>query len=257
MPKLGSYRMLRAFIRWNCTISAWLARWLPQTRPHAEDIYIDEVAGLIDERPGLVVLDVGGGKSCGFVGHYARDSAPRLVAVDVSPDELRQNRDVDLALVADVCGGLALADESVDVIVSRSALEHLPEQRAFLAEAARVLRKRGQCIHFFPCKFAPFAMINQLLPHSVSRRIVHGLLEGSEGTLGFRAYYRGTYYSGFRRMLSESGYRVLRTHCTYYQSFYFRVFVPLFVLSAAYEMVIAALGVKDLCAYVIVVAVKE
>ncbi len=46
-------------------------------------------------------------------------------------------------------------------------------------------------------------------------------------------------------------------HTSYYQSQYFDFFVPLYLVSALYEALIQALGVKNLCAYLLIVARKK
>ncbi len=44
-------------------------------------------------------------------------------------------------------------------------MEHLHDNAAFSRKFARALRPGGVMVHTFPCKFAPFALIDQLLPN--------------------------------------------------------------------------------------------
>jgi ubiquinone/menaquinone biosynthesis C-methylase UbiE len=85
-----------------------------------------------------LVVDIGGGRRCLFAKH--RRSAATIVAVDISPEELSHNEDVDRRIVADATKKLPFESDSVDVVCSRSVVEHLPDVDHFLAEAHRVLR---------------------------------------------------------------------------------------------------------------------
>ena len=46
-------------------------------------------------------------------------------------------------------------------------------------------------------------------------------------------------------------------YLSYYQSRYFGFFVPLYLMSALYEALIRALGIRDLSAYLLIVARKR
>jgi len=233
-----------------------LARYLPQAEPRFEDLYVNEVAAAINASKSPLVVDVGGGKGCCFAHTIDPGVGAHLVCVDVSESEMRHNSDVHEKRVADIMRELPFQDDSVDLIVSRSVLEHLESQESFFRESYRILKPGGKCIHFFPSKFAPFALINQALPGAVARRLVQGLYDESKGILGFPAHYHGTYRSAFDRILAEEGFTIERVRVCYYQSGYFSFFVPLFLLSAVYELLIRSMGLENLGAYLIVHASK-
>jgi hypothetical protein len=103
-------------------------------------------------------------------------------------------------------------------------------------------------------KYAPFAMINRLLPHPISKWLLHILIPGSEGRLGFRAYYDRTYKSGMKRVLEKHDFKIIDIKVNYYQAEYFNFFVPLFVLNVLYELIVYGLRLENLGASVLVVA---
>lgn len=78
------------------------------------------------------------------------------------------------------------------------------------------------------------------------------LVPGSAGRLGFPAHYDRTYPSEITRVLNRHGFSVADLRVSYYQSPYFESLVPLFILSALYELCVRALGLRDLAAYVVV-----
>lgn len=245
------------FIDLNRRLSGGVEPFLPQARENIFLLYEEKVGERVLRADGQVVVDVGGGKSCPFA-HFRREgSRTRIVAVDCSEEELRENEDVDEKVVADVTRGLPFPDASVDMIVSRSVLEHLRDVRSFVAEARRALKEGGYFIHLFPCRFAPFAMINRALPHAVSRRLLYSLVPETKGIGGFPAVYRDCYYSATRRVLEDNGFEIEDIITSYYQSPYFAFFLPFYLLSAAYELAVQTLGAKNLCAYLLVVAKKS
>jgi SAM-dependent methyltransferase len=247
----------RTFLQANKRVCAQLERSLPQAEPDIHAVYESFVATYLSTLPaGAKVVDVGGGRKCDFAKYRSPRSGIKLIAVDISAEELEFNTDVDEMRVADVTRELPFDDEEVDLIVSRSVLEHLQNSESFIAHSARTLKRGGYAIHVFPSKYAPFAMINRLLPHPISKWLLHILIPGSEGRLGFRAYYDRTYKSGMKRVLEKHDFKIIDIKVNYYQAEYFNFFVPLFVLNVLYELIVYGLRLENLGASVLVVARK-
>jgi SAM-dependent methyltransferase len=247
---------IKAFMRANRACSLWLARYLPNAKGHTYRVYPEVVQQYLKSEQPAVVLDVGGGKTCAYADPRLPEWHGTLVAVDIAPEELRHNTVADLRMVLDGTQGYPFADGAVDLITSRSVLEHLSDLDAFLLQASRVLKPGGYFIHWIPCKFAPFAIINSLLPNAVARRVLFFLDESKVGICGFPVVYDGCYPAALRRRFAAHGLHVESLRPSYYQSPYFAFFVPLFLLSSLYEIVLQWLGAENLCAHVLVVARK-
>lgn len=129
----------------NRRASRSLAAVLPQRREDARLIYLDAIARRLTSisQPGLVV-DVGGGRECRFAQFRPPDADIRIVAVDVSPEELAANADVDDRQLADVTEGLPFEPASVDLITSEAVLEHLADTERLISHCARVVRPWGR-----------------------------------------------------------------------------------------------------------------
>jgi SAM-dependent methyltransferase len=228
---------INAFIKVNQRICARVERRLPQAQVNLHRAYEETVARYLNSTAdGGVVVDVGGGRKCNFAKYRRPGSGVRLVAVDISAAELEHNHDVDEKRVADVTQGLPFEDEEVDLIVSRSVIEHLRNSEEFIAHSARALKRGGVSIHVFPSKFAPFSIANQLLPQKLTRRLLYALIPGSKGVLGFPAFYDRTYASAARAMFERQGFEIAELRLGYYQAEYFDFFVPLYLLNALYEL---------------------
>ncbi|HPO13833.1 MAG TPA: methyltransferase domain-containing protein [Candidatus Hydrogenedentes bacterium] len=245
--------MLRAFIRMNQRCCAWLEPHLPTARRHTYKIYT-EVAAEHANRPEVrLAVDIGGGKTCAYVPATAARQDLRIIAIDISPAELRHNHDVNARMVSDVTCGLPLRDASVDLMTSRSVLEHLTNLEAFLREAQRIMRPGGYFIHWIPCKFAPFALINQALPNWLAKKVLYYIEPDVQGICGFPAKYDRCYPAALRRLLDAAGFEIISLKPSYFQR-YFSFFVPLFLMNALYELILQGLGAENLCAHALIVA---
>jgi SAM-dependent methyltransferase len=250
-------RGLASFIDWNRRACGLIRRFLPQAREDLSNSYLEKVAEVMNGLPpGATVADVGSGRSCPFARLRGSGHEVSIVGVDVSADELELNRDVDERRVADVVRGLPFGDGEVDCIVSRSVIEHLPDTERFVFESYRALKPGGWAIHLFPSRFAPFALINQLLPHRLARGVLHALVPDSHGRLGFRAHYDRCYASAMAAAHERAGFELVDLQVSYYQSEYFTFFLPAYALSVAYELVPYSLRARNLAAYVLLVVRK-
>ncbi len=249
--------MLNRFLAANRHLCTKLMPYLPQARTNIFNLYEEIVSRYLNSQPNRLVVDIGSGNVCPFAQNRDPRGNSRIIAVDVSEEALRNNSDVDEKRVIDITSELPFEDEEVDMVVSRSVLEHLDNPGSFVIHSHRILKKNGHFIHLFPSKFAFFALINQMLPTSLSKKILYSLFPESRGISGFPAFYNKCYYSAIKSMLEKSGFEIIDIHFGYYQSGYFSFFFPLFLLSSLCEILLRFLRIKNLCAYLLVVAKKK
>jgi ubiquinone/menaquinone biosynthesis C-methylase UbiE len=249
------------FFALNRRLSCGLADRLPQAfTHHLHTLYKYQVAEMLDRQPGQVVVDVGGGKECPFLPYVADPQSHLVIALDCSADELRGNRRVDLKIVGDATGpGFPVRDESVDLVVSRSLVEHLRDNDAYFANCARALRPGGTMIHAFPCRFTPFALLNQILPNRLTRRLIAYFLPdwAKTGNYGFVTFYHRCYFSAVQKLLRENRLKNERYIFTYYQSIYFTSFFPLFCIMVSYDLMVWALRIRNLASGMLVTAERS
>ena len=262
MTRHGSGRGMRGvldrFIGANQRASQRLERRLPHAQYSLQDEYQGVLERLLQGLDGpALVVDVGGGRHCHFARLRPAGSAARIVAVDISAEELALNQDVDERIVADATQPLPLGRGEVSVLVARAVLEHLSDTEAFIEEAGRVLEPGGHFVVLVPNRHAFSSVLNRLIPDRLAQLLLHALVPGSAGRLGFPAHYDRTTSADLRRLLSKYDMDVVEEHVTYYQASYFAFFLPLYVLCAAFESTFHRLGAARLAATILLVGRKR
>jgi ubiquinone/menaquinone biosynthesis C-methylase UbiE len=249
--------MLQGFFRWNRRLSRWVEERLPEAfTVNLKTVYRLAVADRMNARSNQMILDMGSGKMCRFAEHREADRGMRIIGCDLSEEELLQNLAVDYRVVMDATRQMPFKDESMDIVTTRSTLEHLPTLESFFAEAQRVLKPGGYFIHIFPCRFSPFSILNQLLPHRLAQKLLYYFHPEWKEVCGFKAYYNNCYYNGALSLLKKYSFERDKIYIGYYQSIYYDFFLPFYILILCYDLFIYSLGIKNLAAQMLIVGRK-
>lgn len=172
--------------------------------------YKDTIQGLIRERPGLTVLEVGGGRFPLFAPEEVPPEVGAYIVNDISAAELGRLPAGYRQLHADICSP-EIAGGQADLVFSQMVAEHVRDGRAFHANIHRILKPGGVAFHFIPTLYTPPLVLNRLLPE----RLTHFLLgyflpeRKDEAIPKFPAYYslcRGP-SRRMRRIFHELGYQ--------------------------------------------------
>ena len=250
----GTSGILKRFFDLNEALCERLAGHLPHTRLNIFETYELAVATLMSAPGVALVVDVGAGRVCPYA-HHRTGGNPRIVAVDVTADAMRENEDADEKRVADAMQGLPFVAGEADIVTSRSVLEHVIDVERFVVEAARILRPGGYSVHLVSCRYAWFAILNRMLGERLSKRLLYALHPESRASGGLTAPYDRCYPSALTRLHRDHGYgRVVVTPG--YGTNYTYFFAPLFLLTSVYEIAVKALRLRNLAANFVLVARK-
>lgn len=243
------------FFDFNKKLSMKLYSIFPHSKYGIFADYINTVRSNISSDAQQYIVDVGAGKRCHYVNGLERTYLT-IAGIDISEEELKYNTDLDEKIICDVTKEILLPYNTADIVTSRSVIEHLRDTEQFIINAGNILKEGGLFISFFPGKYSLFAILNQILPTSVSKLLLEKV-HGNQGTMGFKAYYDKCYYSKFIPMLEKHGFNIVEVKLSYRSSSYFAFFTPLFLVSAIYEYAISALKIKNLSSYILVIARKK
>jgi Methylase involved in ubiquinone/menaquinone biosynthesis len=164
--------------------------------------FYSRIAALL--RPDMTVLNFGAGR-----GAYLEDRVPyrrqlcqlrgrvsKVVAADVDP-AVRENADVDEALVVAENAPLPFADESFDLIVSDFVFEHIATPVQTAAELARVLKPGGYICARTPNKWGYVGLCANSIPNAWH----HSLLRVFQPNRQHRDVFPTEYHMNTRRAL--------------------------------------------------------
>jgi len=204
--------------------------------------------------PDGTAVDLGGGRHCAYVEGIPTDRPIRLIAVDISAEELAANTDVTETRVANIAEELPFDDAEVDLVVSRMLLEHVDGVPDAVSHMARVLKPGGKAVHFFPCRYSLFATAARYLPFGPLLKVLHFMIPTSTDEVRFDVFYDHCYPSAVENMFRSAGFRNVAVETTMGSKDYFFPVFPLYVLVAAYERIVKKMGIRSLMGYVMVTA---
>lgn len=211
---------------------------------------------IADLPSGSTVLDLGGGRRCVYASAVRDDQHVRLVAVDVSSDELALNTDVDETCVANVASGLPFPDASTDLVLSRALLEHVDGVPKAARNMARVLKPGGKALHLVPGRYSLFGIATRVLPFKPLLKLLHAVKPETKGIIEFDVYYDHCYPAALRKAFLDAGFTDVSIDVCWAQPGYFEPFLPAFLLTSLYEYVVRRLRITRLAAYMIVSATR-
>jgi SAM-dependent methyltransferase len=135
----------------------------------------DRLVELVRSTGAVDVGEMGGGANPTLSLVDRVDHPVDLTVIDVSQAELDKAPSGVEKLCVDMCSGEPPVEERFDLVFSRMVCEHVPSAAAFHRNCRAALRPGGHAVHFFPVATALPFVLNRVLPHRTSARIVEAL----------------------------------------------------------------------------------
>lgn len=178
--------------------------------------------------PQCVVLDAG----CGRTAPLLMNLAPhvgRAIGVDVCAAD-----PVGIEYIHSDLAHTGLPDKSVDLVVSRSVLEHLSAPAEVFVELHRILKPGGRFVFLTPNRWDYASLAALAIPNRLHPMLVRWLTDRDEGDT-FPTFYRANTDRSLRRLAQQCGFGVESINYLNQYPEYFRKIPPLFLLGVAYE----------------------
>ena len=187
-------------------------------------------------RPGHALLDAGCGRGAPILAKY-RGKAARLIGVDL----VEFNNLPGLELLQNDLGNIPLPSASVDLVMSRSVMEHVTDPGAVYGEIFRILKPGGHFIFLTANLWDYASLIAKVIPNRFHPTIV-ARTEGRAEEDVFPVAYRTNTRRAVRRCAARAGFEIASFRYLGQYPSYFMFNGLLFLLATGYEKVIGRIS---------------
>jgi ubiquinone/menaquinone biosynthesis C-methylase UbiE len=185
----------------SCSIQ--LIKRYYDNREHPYQIYERTVLNYIDEKH--VLLDVGCGRTAPILQKLA-GQCHIMIGLDISGFEKIERKNPINLIISDV-GYLGLKDNSVDIIISRSLLEHTRDITKMYKEISRILKPNGYFIFLTPNLFDYGSLISKLIPNRFHPYLVR-MTEGRDLKDTFPTFYKSNTQGAIKKFSKDFGFKI-------------------------------------------------
>ena len=201
------------------------------------------------------VLDVGCGHTAPVIGKLAHHCRLALGADVTNFDPEKAHSDV--CLMSTDLHAVCLKGRSLDMVISRSVLEHIKDPETMFREVCRILKPGGHFIFLTPNLYDYASIISKLIPNRFHSAIVKAT-EGRDEEDTFPTFYRANTAKDITRLASASDFHVKEISLLGQYPAYL-MFNPFFYLiGAAYDRIVCSFdALAFLRGWILCVLVKE
>lgn len=181
------------------------------------------------------ICEVGGGANPAIPLNTIQQNGLEYTLLDISAEELAKAPAEYQKIQADISSPHLKLSSKFDLIFSIMLAEHVPNGQNFHTNVLNLLREGGYALHVFPTMYSPAFVVNQLLPESLSKKILWTLSphrQTDDKKLKFPAYYswcRGPLQSQINKF-ENLGFQVEEYVGFFGTPAYFRKIKPLLLI---------------------------
>lgn len=200
---------------------------------HPYQVFERRIDSLLTQN--TVLLDAGCGRSAPLITKF-KGKAGRLIGVEVV-NFTEQAKASGVELLNNDLSRIDLPSASVDVVISRSVLEHIEDIEPVYREIHRILKPGGRFVFLVPNFWDYVSLLSWMVPNKFHSWIVNKL-EGRAAHDVFPTYYHSNTRPAISRLAQSSGFEMLSfDYVGQYPSMF--MFNPaLFLAGTAYEKLI-------------------
>lgn len=133
-----------------------------------------------------------------------KGKASRVIGLDVDPAAASNPFIDEFHLMQDTCW--PIKDNSIDLVVSDSVVEHLENPQVFFEEACRILKDSGYLCLRTPNLWSYPALFSRLIPNRSHTRVLNKVKDQVTEVDVFPTYYRCNTIPKINKMLRQQGF---------------------------------------------------
>lgn len=169
---------------------------------HAYNIYERKIEANLSKE--FTILDAGCGATAPVLTKFV-GRCRKTIGVDLVPFQASQCQGVHL--LQNDLANIDLESSSVDLVISRSVFEHIPDVESVYKELSRVLKPGGKLIILVPNLWDYISIASYLIPNSLHKLIVEKA-SGRPGEDVFATYYKSNTKRSIARLAQRTGFAV-------------------------------------------------
>jgi len=180
-------------------------RYLYPRTQHPDNIY----RNLVDQygKHASRMIDIGCGHEAPVLDAVKSDSCLK-VGIDLDP-VLRSDKAPAVKFVRADCSKIPFGDNTFNLAISRSVLEHLTDPESVFSEVQRILAPKGLFLFLTPNRWDYVSIASTLIPNNLHPSIVRRLTGRHEEDT-FPTQYRANSALKLKSIAKANGFEVLR-----------------------------------------------
>lgn len=143
-----------------------------------------------------------------------------------------------------------------DLIISKTLLEHVPDNRKTFISFYQALVNEGRTINYQPSKYHLYSLILRFVGNKGQRFLIRKLRPWSADITGYPTHFSYCSPKQMKKLLIDIGFSSVEIRCFYHANDYFAFCFPLFWMVTLWEKFCERFKMESLCAGFIVVAQK-
>lgn len=198
---------------------------------HPYSLYENKILSILRDKD--TVLDAGCGRSAEVLRKFI-GKADALIGVDLE----EQSEPLEgINYLKSSVENIDIANDTVDIVISRAVLEHIEYPEKVFREISRVLRKGGSLILLLPNYWDYASIISRIIPNNLHAKIV-SIVEGRDMNDTFPAYYRVNTYPALYKLCNHTGFDIIDLSWISQNPNYFQFNSILYLYAVCYERII-------------------
>lgn len=133
-------------------------------------------------------------------------------------------------------------DDAVELVISTTLLEHVPDNKKSFRSMHKVLLDDGYMHHYVPSKNHPYSLILRLVGPKLQKILIKYLRPHAEEVTGYPAFFNLCTVSQMRKELLLIGFKDIKITPYYKATDYFAFFVPAYLFVAILENIFEYTG---------------
>ena len=147
-------------------------------------------------------------------------------------------------------------DQKFDLIISKTLLEHVENNKASYRAMYLGLNEGGEMIHYFPGKNHPFSVLTRIVGNKVQRFLIKRLRPHAEAVTGYKAYYDLCSYTPLKNYLDSLGFKSTYIKPYWGAADYFAFFLPAYIVVSLFNRICEKLNLVYFASGLIATAKK-